>query len=124
MESLQHVPQGQPVIRSGEVVQRWFSDFKQNGRKFIVPSLSMEMVECMDIPPLLQTYPDLKDAIIDFSNRNIGDISVNIMHEYINRCINILVEHENIYLQPNKSMFSTDNYTTYDDTSATIEENT
>lgn len=94
IKTLQHVPMGIGQVTSGEVVRRWFTDFKNNDRKFIVPSVSMKSLKSMEIPPLLQIYPDLKDAITDFCNRNIGDITVTIMAEYINKCfVTNLISH-------------------------------
>jgi hypothetical protein len=42
-------------------------------------------------------YPDLKDAVVDFMDNNIGDFSVDTVHAYLNRCINIIIEHDDLF---------------------------
>eukprot|EP00978_Attheya_sp_CCMP212_P034570 scaffold145334_cov42-Attheya_sp.AAC.1 len=49
------------------------------------------------LPPLLQVYPDLKNAIVEFADANIGDITVDVMHSYMNKCIGIVVENEALF---------------------------
>ena len=55
---------------------------------------------------MLQLFPDLKDAICDFTNRNIGDITIPIIHEYINKCIVVLVDNEEMFRDNTEYMFS------------------
>ena len=66
----------------------------------------MRLMKDYKLPPLLQLFPYLKDAICDFTNRNIGDIPIPIIHEYINKCIVVLVDNEDFFRDNTEYMFS------------------
>eukprot|EP00957_Ditylum_brightwellii_P025336 1916681-Ditylum_brightwellii.AAC.1 len=57
----------------------------ENRRKFVVPDISMERLKANKFPDIFVVYTDFKDVIIDFIDNNIGDISVDIGHDYMNK---------------------------------------
>ena len=98
MDDLKLIPMGLPPILSERVLRRWFVDFKHNEQKFVVPAIAHTSHKDNMVPPFLLVYPKLKDAIIDFADTNIGDISVELMHTFINKCIKIIVDNESIFV--------------------------
>ena len=66
--------------------------------KFVVPAIAHTSHKDNMVHPFLLVYPELKDAIIDFADTNIGDISVELMHTFINKCIKIIVDNESIFV--------------------------
>eukprot|EP00957_Ditylum_brightwellii_P009322 705272-Ditylum_brightwellii.AAC.1 len=80
----------------GRTVQSWFSEFRTTGKKFMVPSVSYKQKHT-NIPEFLQVYPDLKEAIIEFCDNNIGDFNLNTMHLYIDKCINTVSQHDALF---------------------------
>eukprot|EP00957_Ditylum_brightwellii_P182424 13896818-Ditylum_brightwellii.AAC.1 len=50
------------------------------------------------IHEFLLVYPDLKQAILDFYNNNLGDFNINIVHLYINKCIDIIVKYDAMFV--------------------------
>ena len=75
-------PQPLPHISNSRILQKWFVNFRDNGNKLIVPSMMNETSK--QLPPFLERYPDLKDAIIEFAYNNIGVLFVDLLHEYLN----------------------------------------
>ena len=49
------------------------------------------------IPELLQVYPDLKEAIVDFCDNNIGNFNLHTLHAYINKCIEIIMNFDSLF---------------------------
>eukprot|EP00957_Ditylum_brightwellii_P082172 6248435-Ditylum_brightwellii.AAC.1 len=97
IESLKHMPLGMNSLINWRIVQRYYLEFKANERKFIVLSNSIKDTQKY-IPELLLVYPDMKQAILDFCNNNLGDFSADIVHLYINKCIDIIVRHDAMFL--------------------------
>eukprot|EP00957_Ditylum_brightwellii_P192353 14643097-Ditylum_brightwellii.AAC.1 len=94
--ALADIPMCLELMKMARTVQSWFSEFKTNGRKFIVPSVLYKHKH-NNIPEFLQVYPDLKETIIKFCDNNIGDFNLNTMHLYINKCINIISQHDALF---------------------------
>ena len=94
IEQLSVVPQPIPPITNSRVLQKWFASFRKH-RKIIVPSVVIDSSN--RLPPFLQRYPDLADAINKFADNNIGELSIDLIHGYINKCIEIIVKHDNLF---------------------------
>eukprot|EP00978_Attheya_sp_CCMP212_P037896 scaffold182649_cov41-Attheya_sp.AAC.1 len=65
------IPSGVPPLKNSTVLQRWFADFRDNGRRLVVPAVSMAKLKDARLPPFLIAYPELKEAIEDFADANI-----------------------------------------------------
>eukprot|EP00978_Attheya_sp_CCMP212_P024028 scaffold74802_cov56-Attheya_sp.AAC.1 len=99
--ALKYMPVGISPPKCERIIRNWFVDFRQNGRRLVVPSISMaNNMKDVKLPPFLQVYPDLKNAIVEFADANIGDITVDVMHSYMNKCIGIVVENEALFRTP------------------------
>eukprot|EP00978_Attheya_sp_CCMP212_P007745 scaffold18000_cov44-Attheya_sp.AAC.3 len=100
--ALKYMPSGISPPKSERIILNWFVDFRQNGRRLVVPSVSManNMKDHGKLPHLLHVYPDLKNVIVEFADANIGDITVDVMHSYMNKCIGIVVENEALFRTP------------------------
>eukprot|EP00957_Ditylum_brightwellii_P209548 15362223-Ditylum_brightwellii.AAC.1 len=66
---MEDIPMGiSPIIRWRTVVY-WFASFQDNGRKYVVPSVSLK--DKTRFPAVLTVYPDFKDAYVEFINNNL-----------------------------------------------------
>ena len=74
----------------------WFFEYKQNGRLFIIPSVSLKNES--PEPPIFEVYPDFKDAFVEFLDKNIGDLKISTVHQYVNKCLKVIMEHDSIFL--------------------------
>eukprot|EP00957_Ditylum_brightwellii_P135376 10322504-Ditylum_brightwellii.AAC.1 len=79
----------------------WFVQFRSNGRRFIVPSVSMKNVE--GLPLIFSMYPDFKKACREFMDNDIGNISISTVHMFMNQCLKVIVKHDTIFIEDNDS---------------------
>ena len=82
------------TIKSSRVVLRWFREFRDNGRQFLVHSIMNELSSKQKLPPFLELHHELKDAIIEYGIANLDTCSISMMTRFINKCIYIIVEKE------------------------------
>ena len=52
----------------------------------------MENMKQNKDPTFLQVYPEIEECLVDFIDNNIGEISVEIVHAYLNKCIQVIIE--------------------------------
>eukprot|EP00957_Ditylum_brightwellii_P128606 9810421-Ditylum_brightwellii.AAC.1 len=90
---LREVPMGIPPLKSYKTVQKWYVEFCDSNKKVVVPSVSMKR---KNLPPIFAVYPDLQEVIIDFCSNNIGELPVDTSHEYINKCLQIMTQHDSL----------------------------
>ena len=57
----------------------------------------MEKMKQNEDPPFLQVYPDLQEFRVDFIDNNLGEISVDILHAYLNKCIQVMIENDTLF---------------------------
>ena len=81
-------------IKSTEVVLRWFREFRDNGRQFLVHSIMNELSSKQKLPPFLELHHELKDSIIEYGLANLDTCSITMMARFINKYIYIIVEKE------------------------------
>ena len=48
-------------------------------------------------PPFLQVYSELQECPVDFINNNIGEISADNVHVYLNKCIQVIIENDALF---------------------------
>ena len=93
---MEDIPMGiSPIIR-WRTVMDWFASFRDNGRKFIVPSVSLK--DKARVPAVFTVYPDFKDACMEFIDNNLGDISTATVHKYMNTCLKVIIDHDAIFI--------------------------
>eukprot|EP00957_Ditylum_brightwellii_P085087 6469404-Ditylum_brightwellii.AAC.1 len=63
----------------------WLASFQDNGRKFILPSVSLK--DKTRVPAVFTVYPDFKDTCMEFIDNNLGDICIATVHKYMNTCL-------------------------------------
>ena len=78
-------------IKSTKVVLRWFREFRDDGRQFLVHSIMNELSSKQKLPPFLELHHELKDTIIEYGLANLDTFSINMMTRFINKCIYIIV---------------------------------
>ena len=84
-------------VTSFQVVLRWFREFPDNGRMFVVHSVLNEIESEEKLPPFLELHPELKDAIVEYSLENLETCSVAMMNKFINKCMYIIVEKKKTF---------------------------
>eukprot|EP00957_Ditylum_brightwellii_P183717 13993288-Ditylum_brightwellii.AAC.2 len=52
-----------------------------------------------NLPGIFSVYPDLKDIILSFSDNNTRTRTVDIVHSYIIKCINTIIENDTFFLE-------------------------
>lgn len=97
VDNLSQFPMGVKPLKSEQEVRQCYIDFRQNGRRINVPSVSMANLKIEKLPPFLTTYLELKGAIIEFCDMNIGDLTIDGAHSYINQCSSKLVEYDFVF---------------------------
>ena len=49
------------------------------------------------MPEIFEVFPEFKEAVIEFIDSNLGDMSLDIAHDYMNKCINVIIENDEIF---------------------------
>eukprot|EP00957_Ditylum_brightwellii_P200035 15249400-Ditylum_brightwellii.AAC.1 len=98
---LKDVPFGScPIVRS-KTVMEWFVQFRTNGWRFVVPSVSMKNVD--KLPLIFSVYPDFKEACTDFIDNYIGNMSDKTVHRFMNQCLKAIVNHDTMFIEDDDS---------------------
>eukprot|EP00957_Ditylum_brightwellii_P026750 2023268-Ditylum_brightwellii.AAC.1 len=79
----------------------WFVQFRINGRRFVVQSVSIKTVE--KLPLIFSVFPDFKEACTEFIDNNIENISISTVHRFMNQCLKEIVQYNTIFVKDNDS---------------------
>eukprot|EP00957_Ditylum_brightwellii_P015187 1143942-Ditylum_brightwellii.AAC.1 len=97
VEELKHLPMGMDPIKDPRAVERWFVDFRDSSCKLVIPSLSMHKRKGGKLPEIFEVFPEIKEAVVEFINGNLGDMTLDIAHDYMNKCLNVIVENDELF---------------------------
>ena len=89
----------QPIspITNWKTLSAWYHSFLKHNRKF--KSLCIERsLQKKSLPPLLEKFPELLQAIKNYFYKHIGIITTEAMQEHINKCLQVLVSKNMIDL--------------------------
>eukprot|EP00957_Ditylum_brightwellii_P156820 11935689-Ditylum_brightwellii.AAC.1 len=79
----------------------WFVQFRSNGKRLVVPSVSMKNVE--KLPLIFSVYPDFKETCTNFIDNNIGSTSIKTVNKVMNQCLKAIVEHDTMFMEEDDS---------------------
>ena len=97
VNELEHLPMGLDPVKDPRTVERWFVDFRDSGCRLVIPALSMQKRKEKKMPEIFEVFPEFKEAVIEFIDSNLGDMSLDIAHDYMNKCINVIIENDEIF---------------------------
>ena len=76
-------------IRNPKTLRKWYTSFR-TFRMFRVRLIDNKLNGITKLPPMLDKYPELVQQINTYMSSNIGDISVQQIHQHIEKCLHII----------------------------------
>eukprot|EP00957_Ditylum_brightwellii_P041838 3169000-Ditylum_brightwellii.AAC.1 len=78
-------------------MEKWFVDFRDIGYKLVITALSMQKRKKEKLPEIFEVFPKFKEAVVEFIDSNLGDLSLDIAHAYMNKCLNVIMENDKLF---------------------------
>jgi len=98
VEELKFAPMQWEHIESRRTIEKWFRHFKSWDRKIVIPSIMMDRQDSK-IPIFLQRHVELTDAMMDYVDTNLTFLSIDRVHEFVNRAIRFIAINEEQYYE-------------------------
>eukprot|EP00957_Ditylum_brightwellii_P169721 12918378-Ditylum_brightwellii.AAC.1 len=88
---------GMDPIKDPRTVERWFVDFRDSGCMLVIPALSNHKRNETKLPEIFEVFPEFKEAVVEFIDGNHCDMSFDIAHDYMNTCLNVITENDELF---------------------------
>eukprot|EP00957_Ditylum_brightwellii_P200840 15309275-Ditylum_brightwellii.AAC.1 len=61
------------------------------------------------LPEIIEVFPEFKEAVVEFINGNLCDMSLDTAHDYMNKYLNVIMEKDELFQSEIKMENKSDN---------------
>eukprot|EP00957_Ditylum_brightwellii_P023531 1776051-Ditylum_brightwellii.AAC.1 len=55
------------------------------------------------MPEIFEVFPEFKGAVVEYIDGNIGDMSLDIAHDCMNKYLNVIMENDELFQSDTKT---------------------